>query len=63
METVERKTTIQFGLPHRGCTIPIGWLIEMIVLIMLLYAVRDLTKVCERIVELNQNQIENKEVK
>ena len=63
MEKIERRTTVQFGLPHRGCTIPIGWIIEMIILVMLLNAVRGLTKICESVADVYKLQIHKEEPK
>ena len=63
MEKIERRTTVQFGLLHRGCTIPIGWIIEMIILVMLLNAVRVLTKICESVADVYKLQIHKEEPK
>ena len=46
---LDKKPTIQTNDWHPGCTVPVGWVVECIILVLLICAVRDLSSNVEQI--------------
>ena len=57
---LNKKPIIRTNQSHPGCVIPVGWVFESILLILLVYAVRDLSSNVARIAEV-MDRLEKRE--